>query len=148
MRYRVLIICFLLSVTVQLFTVSRSESHQAPSSGDSLMQQGGQAFERGAFGEALAHWKEAAEFYKSIGNSPAQVEALVFSSQAAMALGQSKQALQSLELALALAQKSGEPLEEASLLGHLGRTYLTLRQLPEASDYLAQAAATVNAHRR
>jgi CHAT domain-containing protein len=63
-----------------------------------------------------------------------------------MALGQSKQALQSLELALALAQKSGEPLMEASLLGHLGRTYLTLRQLPEASDYLAQAAATARKH--
>jgi CHAT domain-containing protein len=146
MRYWVSTICFLLSMTVQLFTLTRSESHQTSSPGDSLVQQGSQAFERGAFGEALAHWKQAAEFYKRTGNSPAQVEALVFSSQAAMALGQSKQALQSLELALALAQKSGEPLMEASLLGHLGRTYLTLRQLPEASDYLAQAAATARKH--
>ncbi|BFU91928.1 MAG: hypothetical protein NTAFB01_31150 [Nitrospira sp.] len=105
------------------------------------MKAGAQAFERGVFGEALSHWKQAADLYKSAGNKPAQVEALVLSSQAAMGLGQSKQAFQSLELALALAQNSGEPLVEASLFGHLGRTYLTLRQLPEASDYLQQAAA-------
>ncbi len=58
-----------------------------------------------------------------------------------MGLGQSKQALQSLELALALAQKSDDPLPEASALGHLGRTYLTLGQVTEASEYLHQASA-------
>jgi tetratricopeptide (TPR) repeat protein len=105
------------------------------------MKEGAQAFERGAFSKALSHWKQAAELYKSTGNKPAQVEALVLSAQASMGLGQSKQALQSLELALALAQKSGDPLVEAPILGHLGRMYLTLRQLPEASEYLQQAAS-------
>ncbi len=90
----------------------------------------------------MSHWKQAADLYKSAGNKPAQFEALGLSAQASMGLGQSKQALQSLELALALAQKSGDPLVEASALGQLGRTYLTLRQLPEASDYLQQAAAS------
>ncbi|HWV46486.1 MAG TPA: CHAT domain-containing protein [Nitrospira sp.] len=137
-----LIIWFLLSVTVQLFAVTRSESHDLSSPSGSLMKKGAQAFERGGFSEALSHWKQAAELYKSAGNKPAQVEALILSSQASMALGQSKQALQSLELALALAQRSGESLVEATLFGHLGRTYLTLRQLPEASDYLQQAAST------
>lgn len=99
------------------------------------------AYERGAFREALAHWKQAADLYKSAGNKPAQFEALILSSQASMGLGQSKQALQSLELALTLAHKSGDPLVEATALGQLGRTYLTLRQLPEASEYLQQAAA-------
>ncbi len=146
MRYTLLIICFLLSVTVQLFAVTRSESHDLSSPAGSLMKEGAQAFERGAFSEALSHWKEAADLYKSAGNKPAQVEALVLSSQAAMGLGQSKQAFQSLELALALAQKSGAPLVEASLFGHLGRTYLTLRQLPEASDYLQQAASSARKH--
>ncbi|NOU10686.1 MAG: CHAT domain-containing protein [Nitrospira sp.] len=104
------------------------------------MKEGAQAFERGAFGEALSHWKQAGELYKGSGNAPAQVEALVLSAQASMGLGQSKQALQSLELALALVQKSGDPLIEAPVLGHLGRIYLALRQLPEASEYLKQAA--------
>ncbi|MDH4085119.1 MAG: CHAT domain-containing protein, partial [Nitrospira sp.] len=83
----------------------------------------------------------AVELYKGSGNTPAQVEALVLSAQAAMGLGQSKQALQSLELALAIAQKSDDPLPEATALGHLGRTYLTLGQVTEASEYLRQASA-------
>jgi CHAT domain-containing protein len=132
--------CFFLLITVLLFTATRSESHDTSPAGLS-MKEGVQAFERGAFGEALSHWKQAAEFYKGSGNAPAQVEALVFSSQALMTLGQSKQALQSLELALALAHKGGDPIAEASVLGHLGRTYLTLRQLPEASEYLHQTEA-------
>lgn len=106
------------------------------------MQQGAEEFERGAFGEALIHWKQAADRYKAEGNTSAQVEALVLSSQASLSLGQSKQALQSLELALALADKYGDPLVEASVLGHLGRTYLTLRRLTEALEYLERGAAS------
>ncbi len=134
-------ICFLFFVMVLLFSAIRSESHQTSSPGDSLMEEGGQYFERGAFGEALSHWKQAADAYQRIGNSPAHVEALILSAQASMALGQSKPALQSLELALALAHQGGNPLAEATVLGHLGRTYLTLRQLAEASEYLHQAMA-------
>ena len=104
------------------------------------MKEAALAFERGAFSAALSHWKRAAELYKSSGNTPAQVEALVLSSQASLGLGQSKQALQSLELALGLAQKSGNPLVEAPIIGHLGRTYLTMRQLPQASEFLQQAS--------
>ncbi|MBS0183616.1 MAG: CHAT domain-containing protein [Nitrospira sp.] len=136
----------LLSMSIPFLVVTRSESHDLSSPAGVAMKAGVQAFERGVFGEALSHWKQAADLYKSAGNKPAQVEALVLSSQAAMGLGQSKQAFQSLELALALAQNSGEPLVEASLFGHLGRTYLTLRQLPEASDYLQQAASSARKH--
>lgn len=105
------------------------------------MKAGGQAFEQGAFSDALSHWKQAAELYKAAGNIPGRVEALVLSSQASLGLGQSKQALQSLELALGLAQKSGDPLVEAPILGHLGRAYLTMRQLPEALEFLQQASS-------
>lgn len=130
----------LLLATLPVLIVTRSDSHETSSPAGLAMKEGAQAFERGAFGEALSHWKQAMELYKSSGNAPAQVEALVLSAQASMGLGQSKQALQSLELALALVQKSGDPLIEAPILGHLGRIYLALRQLPEASEYLQQAA--------
>lgn len=132
--------CFPLLLTVLLLTATKTESHEA-SSADSLMQHGGQEFERGAFAEALAHWKQATDLYKAAGNKPGQVEALVFSAQASLELGQSKQALQSLELALALTHTSDDPLVEAPVLGHLGRTYLALGRLTEASEYLHQAAA-------
>ena len=135
---------FLLLVTLLLFTATQSQSHDTSSPAGLSMKDGARAFERGAFGEALSHWKQAGELYKGSGNAPAQVEALVLSAQASMGLGQSKQALQSLELALALVQKSGDPLIEAPILGHLGRIYLALRQLPEASEYLQQAADIAN----
>ncbi|TKB62105.1 MAG: CHAT domain-containing protein [Nitrospira sp.] len=134
----------LLLATLPVLIVTRSDSHETSSPAGLAMKEGAQAFERGAFGEALSHWKQAGELYKGSGNAPAQVEALVLSAQASMGLGQSKQALQSLELALALVQKSGDPLIEAPILGHLGRIYLALRQLPEASEYLQHAADIAN----
>jgi CHAT domain-containing protein len=133
-------ICIILLVVVLLLTVARSESHETSSSADSLMKEGAQYFQQGAFSEALSHWKQAVDLHKSAGNKPGQFEALGLSAQASMGLGQSKQALQSLELALALAHTSGDPLVEASALGQLGRTYLTLGQLTEASEYLRQAS--------
>ncbi len=133
--------CCVFLMAIPLLTATQSESHEVSSPAGSSMREGALAFERGAFSTALSHWKQAAELYKSSGNTPAQVEALVLSSQASLGLGQSKQALQSLELALGLAQKSGDPLVEAPILGHLGRTYLTMRQLPQASEFLRQASA-------
>ena len=111
---------------------------------ENFMQQGLQAYQRGSFDQALVAWKQAADLFKASGNAPAQVEALVLSAQASMGLGQSTQALQSLELALTLTQNSGDPLPEASVLGHLGRAYLTLGQLNAASEYLQHASALAN----
>ena len=107
---------------------------------DIAMQQGTQAFQRGSFVEALALVTQAAEGYKQSGNTIAQVDALVLSAQISMELGQSKSALQTLELALGVAQKSENQRTVAMVLGHLGRSYLALRQLPEASEYLTQAS--------
>lgn len=132
--------CSALLMALPWLTATPSECHDLSSPAGSSMKEGGLAFERGAFSSALSHWKQAAEFYKNSGNTPSQVEALVLSSQASLGLGQSKQALQSLELALGLAQKSGDPLVEAPILGHLGRAYLTMRQLPQASEFLQQAS--------
>jgi len=104
------------------------------------MQRGTEAFHRGAFGESLSQLKQAVEGYKQTENGLAQVDALLLSAQASMELGQSKSALQTLELALGVAQKTGNQLSLATVLSQLGRTYLTLRQLPEASEYLTQAS--------
>ena len=132
--------CFLVWATLLLIPAIRSESHDSSSPADLSVNEGNRAFERGAFGEALSHWKQATEQYKHAGNVPAQFDTLILSAQASMGLGQSKQALQSLELALALAQKNDDPRAKASTFGHLGRTYLTLGQLPEASEYLHHAS--------
>lgn len=127
----------LLVMALLLPVTAKADSVTTP---DASMQRGTQAFQRGAFGEALAQWKQAAELYKGVGNRLMQSEALILSAQASMELGQSKQALQSLELALAVANQSRHALTEASVLAQLGRTYLTLRQLTEASEYLHRAS--------
>ncbi len=137
---------YALVMVIPLLTATQSESHDVSSPAGSSMKEGGLAFERGAFSAALSHWKQASALYKNSDNTPGQVEALVLSSQASLGLGQSKQALQSLELALGLAQKSGDPLVEAPILGHLGRTYLTMRQLPQASEFLQQASTLAHKH--
>jgi len=108
---------------------------------DSFMQQGTQAFQRGAFGEALVHWKQARDLYTRAGNRVMQIETLTRSAQASLELGQSRQSLQSLELALTLANQTGQPPTEAVVLGQLGHTYLSLGQLLAASEYLQRAIA-------
>ena len=135
-----LILLILLSIGFLLPKASIAVA-AAESSPESLIQQGQQAYERGSFDHARSAWKQAADLFKASGNTPAQVEALVLSAQASMGLGQSRQALQSLELALALAHQRDDSLQEASVLGHLGRAYLTLGQLNEASEYLQHASA-------
>lgn len=140
--HRPLLSFIIVTITMLLLTALRPLPGQAApaTSPDVSMQQGTQAFQRGLFGEALAQLKQAAEGYKQTGNGLAQVDALILSAQTSMELGQSTSALQTLELALGVAQKTGNQLTRATVLGHLGRTYLTLRQLPEASEYLTQAS--------
>lgn len=111
-----------------------------------LMTQGRDAYRRGAFEQALAHWKEAARLYGTGGDSAHQGEALVSAAQAAQTLGQTKQALQSLELALALAQSQSDDVWRATVLAQLGRTYLATRQLESASEYFGQAEEVLKNH--
>jgi hypothetical protein len=45
------------------------------STADASMLRGTQAFQRGAFGEALTQWKQAVNHYKGTGNRPMHIEA-------------------------------------------------------------------------
>lgn len=106
---------------------------------DQLMAQGSEAFHRGDFEQALAAWKDAARLFGQRGAARPQSQALLGAAQAAQTLGHTKQALQSLELALALAQQQTDPVWKATVLAHLGRAYLATRHLDMAADLLAQA---------
>jgi CHAT domain-containing protein len=106
---------------------------------DTVMQQGLQAYERGAFEQALAAWKQASQLYESGGKVKEQSRALVQVAQASEAIGQVTQALQNLELALALAQQTQDRVWIATVLDNLGRTYLTARNTEAATQHLTQA---------
>ena len=133
-----LLACLLLSAILLIPSMTTSAS--APSSkADEVMAQGTQAFQRGAYEEALGKWKEAAQQYDAQGQAHQQSQALVAAARAAEAMGQLRNALQLLELASTLAQKEPDALWRATVLAQLGHTYLTARQLDAASTYLAQA---------
>lgn len=107
-----------------------------------LMTRGQQASQRGDFAEALTNWKEAARLYDLREDRRHQSEALVSAAQAAQYVGQTRQALQWLELALVLAQQESDTLWQATVLAQLGRGYLASRQLDAASVYLNKAQET------
>src|SRR5574342_41926 len=68
-----------------------------------------------------------------------QSRALVHVAQASEAIGQVTQALQNLELALALAQQTQDRVWIATVLDNLGRTYLAARNTEAAMEHLTQA---------
>ncbi|HJU05096.1 MAG TPA: CHAT domain-containing protein, partial [Nitrospiraceae bacterium] len=109
------------------------------SSPDTLLQRGTQAFQRGAFEEALAISKEAAQRAEQEGNARSRIRALLLEAQAAQALGQVRPALQHLELALSVVQQVDDPLLTATVFSSLGRVYLANRQMDAAAHYLYQA---------
>ncbi|RPH78175.1 MAG: tetratricopeptide repeat protein, partial [Nitrospiraceae bacterium] len=133
-----LLACLLLCATVLIPSMTTSAS-AASSPADGIMAQGTQAFQRSAYVDALGKWKEAARQYEAQGQAHQQGQALVAAAGAAESLGQTRQALQLLELALSLAQKEQDALWRATVLGQLGHTYLTARQLDAASTHLTQA---------
>ena len=112
---------------------------------DSLMTQGLQAYQRGSFDQALAAWKQAADLYERDGNVNNQSRALAQAAQASESLGQVSQALQQLELALTLAQQTGDRARIAAVMESLGRTYLAARKPDAAEQYLTQALAMAQA---
>jgi CHAT domain-containing protein len=132
------LVCLLLSAILLIPSMTISASSSSSQAGE-VMAQGTQAFQRGAYEEALGKWKEAAQQYEAQGQAHQQSQALVAAARAAESLGQTKQALQLLELASTLAQKEPDALWRATVLAQLGHTYLTARQLDAASTHLTQA---------
>jgi CHAT domain-containing protein len=114
-------------------------------SADSVMAQGLQAYQRGSFDQALAAWKQAADLYEQAGKIGEQSRALAQAAQASESLGQVSQALQQLELALTLAQQTGDRTQIATMMESLGRTYLAARKPDAAMQYLSQALAMAQA---
>ena len=135
--------CLLLLATLLIPSMTISASAQS-SPADEAMAQGTEAFQRGSYEDALGKWKEAARQYNAQGQAHQQSQALVASARAAEALGQTRQALQLLELASALAQNGPDTLWRATVLEQLGHTYLTARQLDAASTHLTQARELIN----
>ena len=130
--------CLLLSTIFLIPSLTTSASGPGSPANDA-MTQGTQAFQRGAYDEALGMWKAAAKQYEEQSQPHQQSQALVAAARAAESLGQTRQALQLLELASALAQQEADIQWRATVMAQLGHTYLTARQLDAASTHLTKA---------
>jgi CHAT domain-containing protein len=133
-----LVLAFIVAASLMLARTSGPVAAVEPSP-DILMQQGLQAYQRGAFDQALAAWKQAAQLYEQTGKVREQSQALVQAAQASESIGQVAQAVQQLEVALALAQQTQDRAWTATVLENLGRAYLTARKPDAATQYLTQA---------
>src|SRR5499426_3864613 len=87
------------------------------------MEQGLNSFQRGNFEQAVVSWTEAARLYEAEQKPGEQTIALIHLAQTYQSLGQYKDALKSLEAALALAEKSGDRRQIALALGTIGDVY-------------------------
>jgi CHAT domain-containing protein len=139
-----LILLFILAAGFVLAKASGTVAALEPTP-DTLMTQGLQAYQQGSFAQALAAWKQAADLYERAGKVGEQSRALAQAAQASESLGQVSQALQQLELALTLAQQTGERARIAAVMESLGRTYLAARKPDAAVQYLTQALAMAQA---
>src|SRR5262245_26131437 len=106
---------------------------------ESLMQLGLQSYQRGAFDQALASWKVAAQLYEQAGKPMEQSRALLQAAQASESMGQVTQAQQQLELALALAEPLQDKAWTATILSNLGHASLAARQPDAAIEHLTRA---------
>src|SRR5574337_253871 len=125
--------CFLVALAIAFaHSVSAGEA-LAP---EEYFKQGLSAFQRGAFEEAVVSWTDAARSYERDHKPGGQIAVLIHLSQAYSAIGQYKQAIRSLESALELARKLGDPARIASVLAGLGGVYIATGPPETAEAYL------------
>ena len=110
-----------------------------PVTSSSLLQQGDEAFRRGAFEQAADAWQQSAQLAHEAGNLREECDAHVALAQSYVALGFHTRAAQQLELAVAIAQSAGDPSRQAAALDLLGQTYLTAGRPEPALETLENA---------
>ena len=103
------------------------------------LEQGVEAFQRGAFEEAAARWADAAQSYGEQGQVAGQISALIHLARAQSELGQYRRAAASLDTALKLADTSGDRQRAASISAALGNVYIGLGPPETAESYLRGA---------
>ncbi len=109
---------------------------------DALTKQGTSAFHRGAFTEAVRVWHQAGQLYHELQLPLTESRALALLGQGYHALGNNRQAVQTMELALALAQQGRDREWQTELQGKIGALYMGHRQFDAAGQYLTEALAS------
>lgn len=120
-----------------------SESNKALSH-HSLMQEGHEAFRRGAFEQAVELWQEAVRSSHEAGHPVEESDARLALGQAYLSLGFHTRAVQCLDVAVILTQKSNDQPRQAAAMELLGQAYLTGGRPDAALETLQQAKRLAN----
>jgi CHAT domain-containing protein len=103
------------------------------------MAEGLRFFRGGEFEQAVLSWREASRLYETEEKFSQQSNALVHLAQTYQALGLYRDALQNVDLALALAEKSGDRTQAAIALAAAGDLYIATGPAEIARKYLDEA---------
>lgn len=103
------------------------------------MRQGTTQFQQGAFGQAAAHWMNAARGFEETGQVKEQSQALINVAHALQQEGQIRRAQGTLQSALKLSEQAGERGLTATILAQLGNTFHLLGKDEPATEHLTKA---------
>src|SRR6267143_1907452 len=117
--WQALLVTFVLGLGPLGMLVCSVAALAADASSEHSLAKGLQLFQRGDFEQAVVSWNEAARRAAQAQQPQAQSVALTHVAQAYQALGHYRQAVQSLEAALALAQRTADRAQTAAVLGSL-----------------------------
>jgi len=132
--YRFLPVMIIVLFSPSAFATDAQQERQvAPAQS---MEAGAKWFAAGNFEKAIEHWTQAVRAYQAAGNVEGQVLAVVQSVQAYAALGRYPAALDGLQTALALAEKTGNQSLIAVVTGALGNTVALAGRAGEAEHLL------------
>src|SRR6266542_5987542 len=110
-----------------------------------LVDQGQRAFQNGAFSQAAADWQKAVESFRSQGNTNAEILTSVSLASAYQSIGQQRRAVQILEGALALAEKTGDRSRVTLVKSKLGAALIMTLEAERAASLLRESLEAARA---
>jgi CHAT domain-containing protein len=139
---RLLLSLLFLTLPLQSQAAAATQSVVAP---QEAMQAGARAFSSGDFTQALGHWSVAASGYEAAGDREGQARALLRSAEAELNLGRGPAALNSLNKAQALAERSGDRALRLAVESGLGNAYVLTGRDADAERVLRAAVKDARA---
>jgi CHAT domain-containing protein/Tfp pilus assembly protein PilF len=133
---RILALAILACAGNPLISVAATFPASASFSAEQRMKEGLRLSQHGDFEQATMSWREAARLYEAEQKFSEQISALIHLAQAYQALGHYRDALQNLESALALADKSNDRTQLAIARAALGNVYIATGPLETARKHL------------
>ena len=118
---------------------------QTALSANATLDEGLRAYQRGAFDQAAAKWQQAVKEYGRQGNVPAEIKAMTDLATAYQALGQQRHAVEVLEVAVELAEGSGDQKTRTLAKSRLGAALVLILKFERAETLLRESLQSARA---